>query len=262
MVYFYEKHADVKRSLYLFLFFCFGLLVASNAVASNADTLKVIKGKVISALNGEPVPFAHVVNLTRGFGASADNFGVFQIEASDKDSVYISSIGYSHLRMQLLLGERHSEAVASFFLSPVSYEIKAAVVRRWRNYEEFKHDVLALKLPDTKTERLSAYLSTITQQAVYSVPQPMGVGFGEDWYHAQKRKLNEYLVASGRKRMAEERLNPATIMRQVCCTEKNACEFLLWLNADTEYVIGAKDYDLLVYVKEKYEVWCKIFNRC
>jgi hypothetical protein len=51
-------------------------------------------------------------------------------------------------------------------------------------------------------------------------------------------------------------------MREVHCSEKYACEFLLWLNADTEYILATKEYDLLVYVKDKYATWCKIFNRC
>jgi len=261
MVYFYRKK-EVRRLHFLLFVLWFCSVAITGHAAAKSDTLKVFSGKVISSIDGEPVPFAHIVNLTRGFGTTADNFGIFRIGAADKDSLYISSIGFTHSRLKLFILSWTDTEIIPFYLSPVAYEIKAVVVQRWRDFEDFKHDFLALKLPDTKTQRLSAYLTTITKEAAYSVPQSSGIAFGEDWYHQQKRKLNEYLVASGRKRMADEKLSPTTIMREVHCSEKYACEFLLWLNADTEYVLATKEYDLLVYVKEKYATWCKIFNRC
>ncbi|SDC33420.1 peptidase associated/transthyretin-like domain-containing protein [Williamwhitmania taraxaci] len=260
MTYFYIK--KVRQYSFLLLLLCFGVFEASGATAPKSDSVRVITGKVVSLKDGEPIAFAHIVNLTRGYGATTDNFGLFRIGVGDNDSVYISSIGYSHLRMQLFLGVMSDTMRVPFYLAPISYEIEAVVARRWRDYTDFKRDFLALKLPDTKTQRLSAYLSSMSQELYLGTPKSAGVGFGEDWYHQQKRKLNEHLAATGRIRLAEEKLNPATIMREVHCSEMNACAFLLWLKADTEYVITARDYDLLAYVKVKYEVWCKVFNKC
>lgn len=252
----------MRQSCILIFLICLGALGANGAAATNSDSVRIITGKVVSSKDGEPIPFAHIVNLSRGYGATSDNFGIFRIGAADNDSIYISSIGFSHLRMQLFLREMSETQSIPFYLSPVAYQIEAVVAKRWRDYSDFKHDFLALKLPDTKTARLSAYLSVMSQEVYLGNPKSAGVGFGEDWYHQQKRKLNEHLIVTGRLRMAEEKLNPAAIMRQVHCSEQSACEFLLWLKADTEYVIGTRDYDLLTYVKEKYEVWCHTFHKC
>ncbi len=252
----------MRKLYFLFLIIWFATATIASYAAVAPDTVRVFTGKVISADDGEPVPFAHIVNLSRGFGTTADNFGIFRIGAADKDSLYLSSIGFKHLRMQLFILSWSETETLSFYLSPIAYEIKPIVVQRWRNFDDFKHDFLELKLPDTKTQQLCVYLNNITKATVFSVPPVSGFVFGEDWYHQQKRRLNEYLVASGRKRMADDKLSPSVIMREVHCSEKYACEFLLWLNADTEYILVTREYDLLVYVKEKYATWCKIFDKC
>lgn len=260
-IYIYKKIA-VRRRQDILLIGCFTLLVIHAYAASPIDSTKVISGKVISASSGEPIPYANIVNLSRSTGTTSDPFGIFHISMGTMDSLYISAIGFSTLRSKVYFLAGSDSSRRLFYLSPVSYPIKEIVVRRWRDYGQFKREFLALKLPDTKTERLTQYLATITQEAVQQVPRTSGLGFGEDWYHRQQRILDEYLVRSGRKRMADEKLNLTTVIREIHCTQEYAAEFLFWLNADTEFVLQTREYDLLVYIKEKYDEWCHLNNKC
>ena len=250
-----------------FYFFCLLVSLVFIVGRSNAqiqhDFDREDKVKVLTAKKTIfPVPFSDFVNLSRNVGRADDNvWGSISREAGRDSNANIS---FTHLRkpMPLFTLNWDSPTMVVPAMLPVDDEMDEGIPRRWHTYEEFKHEFLALKLPDTKTARLSAYLSVMSQEVYLGNPKLAGVGFGEDWYHMQKRKLTEHLVATGRIRMAEEKLSPAAVMRQVSCSEQSACEFLQWLKADTEYVIAARDYDLLAYVKEKYEVWCHIFHKC
>lgn len=252
----------MRRSARYLLTVCAALLVTHAFAVTPADSTKVISGRVVSASNGEPIPYANIVNLNRSTGTVSDPFGIFHISMAAMDSLYISAIGFATLRTKVYFLAGSDTSRRLFYLSPVSYPIKEIVVRRWHDYNQFKHEFLALKLPDTKTERLTNYLAAITKETVQQVPRTSGIGFGEDWYHRQQRILDEYLARTGRKRMADEKLNLTTVIREVHCSQEYAAQFLLWLNADTEFVLQTRDYDLLVYVKVKYDEWCHLYNKC
>ena len=238
-------------------------LLAFQAYSVNpVDSTKVISGRVVSASDGEPVPYASIVNLCRSTGTTSDPFGIFHITMATMDSLYISAIGFATLRTKVYFLAGSDTSRRLFYLTPVSYPIKEIVIRRWHDYNQFKREFLALKLPDTKTERLTNYLATITKKTVQQVPRTSGLAFGEDWYHRQQRMLDEYLARTGRRRMADEKLNLNTVIREVHCSQEYAAQFLLWLNADTEFVLQTREYDLLVYVKVKYDEWCHLYNKC
>jgi len=252
----------VRRSNKIVLIGFFAIAGGHAFGITPVDSTKIISGRVISATNGEPIPYANIVNLSKSTGTVSDPFGIFQIPMAAMDSLYISAIGFATLRTKVYFLAGSDTSRRLFYLSPVSYPIKEIVVRRWHDYNQFKREFLALKLPDTKTERLTNYLAAITKEAVQQVPQTSGIGFGEDWYHRQQRILDEYLARTGRKRMADERLNLTTVIREVHCSQEYAAQFLLWLKPDTEFVLQTRDYDLLVYVKEKYAEWCHLYNKC
>lgn len=251
----------MRQSYSLFLLVSLTFIAGNGNAQVQSDSGKT-NGKVLPSLTVFPVSFSDFVNLNRNVGATRDGFKGYMLEGVDKDTNSSLSVGNLRQPMPLFTLNWNQPTMVTHGLLLDEDEGNDFVPRRWRNFEEFKHDFLALKLTDTQTDRLTNYLAALSKEAYFGLPKPSGIGFGEDWYHQQKRKLNEYLATTGRKRMADEKLNPVVVMREVHCSEKMACEFLLWLKADTEYVIDSKQYDLLVYVKEKYEVWCKTFNKC
>jgi hypothetical protein len=60
-----------------------------------------IKGKVTSEYNGEPIPYARIINPREHGGTTSDNDGYFSINMLTDDTLIIRSIGYIEYKFTL-----------------------------------------------------------------------------------------------------------------------------------------------------------------
>lgn len=112
-----------------YLFFCVFLLFISNA---HAQSIR-IRGVVLDASSGEPIPFANGILEGTQSGFSADSSGRFQFQISEgrkRDTLLISAMGYT-LQKEAILPM--SDQYFTIELSPTLVNLKEAIIRPGEN---------------------------------------------------------------------------------------------------------------------------------
>ena len=79
--------------------FAFSQEKQSNATVN--DSIKILKGRIISVTNKKPLQSAHVINLNSVVGIITNSEGEFQIPAQANDTISISYIGYQSIKLKV-----------------------------------------------------------------------------------------------------------------------------------------------------------------
>lgn len=174
--------------MYRHLFVVFSLLfILSHRLAGQEDSsgIKVFSGSVVDDSLGILLPFAHIWNeSTRQSGFSNDH-GEFSIKVRGQDTLVFTTLGY--FSEVVVVSNSSLNHPVEVRLSPKRYEIGEVVVRRFRNYESFKYQVLNLDLPEEKTADLQAIIKVTStaaaleadrERAVKDKQDGFGSGFG------------------------------------------------------------------------------------
>lgn len=133
------------------------LLFFSQRLAGQVDStsIQVFSGKIIDDSLAYALPSVHLWNESTRMGSISNDSGEFSIHASNQDTLVFSAIGYfSHVLV--VSSSMNQKAVVR--LKPKTYEINELVVRRFRNYESFKYQVIHLDLPENQIAEVREHL--------------------------------------------------------------------------------------------------------
>lgn len=89
-----------KNKLFLFFFFLLSIVTFSQ---TQTDSLKVtqLKGQVIDSETKNPLSASHILNLNSVTGTITDDKGFFEILAKANDTVMVSYLGYSSIKIKV-----------------------------------------------------------------------------------------------------------------------------------------------------------------
>lgn len=127
--------------LFLLLLAC--LQLSAQEVPSSGPWL--LQGQLMDAENKDPIPFAHITNLQRGFRALSDSSGLFRLPASEGDSLLISSVSYGQHKV---LAPAKGEKLFLIELAPNVYELEEVVVQSLPSERRFKEMLLGMDSPE------------------------------------------------------------------------------------------------------------------
>ncbi|MBX2871430.1 MAG: thioredoxin family protein [Saprospiraceae bacterium] len=117
------NHVGIKR-LIAFLLMC-----SLQVCYSSAQTYIDISGKVIDAVDGTPLAFAHVTILNGSVGTTTNTDGFFRLRLPDwfkNDSLKISYLGYQSKRLSVISLSKAENLIS---LSPEGINLQEIVVR-------------------------------------------------------------------------------------------------------------------------------------
>ena len=88
---------NLYKSLFLLFFF-----TAFNLFAqSNKQGVKLLKGQVVDSESQKPLSASHILNLNSVTGTITDDEGFFEITASANDTVMVSYLGHSSIKIKV-----------------------------------------------------------------------------------------------------------------------------------------------------------------
>jgi hypothetical protein len=102
-----------------------------------------IKGTIVSADNGEPVPYAHIINPKVHGGTTSNTDGYFSINMLTEDTLIIRSIGF--VDYLFTINEFPPKDKYEIKMNPVRYLLNEVTVNEKNNLKE------QLGLPNAKT---------------------------------------------------------------------------------------------------------------
>lgn len=129
-----------QKKIFIFIglmFLGFGMF------AQNIDLYIVnIRGKVTGAEDGEPIPYAHVINPREHGGTTTNADGIFSLRMFTEDTLIIRAVGF--VDQKFFIQEFPPKDLYEIVLKPIRYLINEVTVSEKLNMREH------LGLPDAK----------------------------------------------------------------------------------------------------------------
>jgi hypothetical protein len=130
----------IRKTIIFFMFFLGFIQIKAQVIDLYVAN---IKGVITSAENGEPIPFAHVINPREHAGTTSNADGFFSINMLTEDTLTIRSMGY--VEYKFTLKEFTPKEQYEIVMKPLSYELNEISVNGNQSMRK------QLGLPDAET---------------------------------------------------------------------------------------------------------------
>jgi len=230
------------------------------------DTAEDLKGIIVNEYTFEYISLVHIYNERTRRTTVSDTSGYFTARVNSRDTLVFSAIGY-FLKAVCITDSMLKEESVFLELLPRKYEILEARVYALGTYEQFKQKVLALKLPDTRTDKLRKSLYDISRQTgkevkyqqdmdklsrgvLYSVPilTPDEIAMIRLKKIKEKEKIKNIIY---------EKFNPEIVGELTGLNGDELIEFMVFCNFSEKFLMVTNQYYILVRVLEKLEEFKK-----
>ncbi len=227
----------------------------------------IAHGIIVDKSTSNPIAFVHIYNESQRRGYIANEEGRFRILASEGDTLVLSALGY--LGKVVFISDSCIHSDFTIKLITQVYQIEEVAVRAFRDYEDFKKQFLALRLPETETTRLRENLRLIARQEATNAANNKKAS---DAYTTKtntelvtvsvpilsredKQRLNyaEVLKKEARQRVIDKKYNREIIYKVTQLSEDEITEFMGFCNFSEEYLYHATEYEILVKIEEKFK---------
>jgi len=226
------------------LFILFLLFSALNPLYSqeNSDSLITIKGTVIDTTAYVGFYNMMVVNKTAGKGIFGDYHGTFEITVNKNDLVAVSVVGYQTVNLNFKDKPYQPVYEVTIYLKMLAYSSDEVIVTPLKTLEELQEERANIAKREVPTVTLeNAFTSPIT--ALY-------MAFSKR--EQTKRLVADMEYADQQHDVIREILRLYVHHDIIDLSDDDLEEFIVFLNLNPEFLQTASDYDLIVYIKDKY----------
>ena len=260
--------AQGMKTIFMLLFLLIAGLARSQLLVQQ---IKIARGMIINDSTSRNIAFVHIYNESQRKGYITDEEGRFKIPASNGDTLVVSALGYNG--RVVTVSDSCFHPGITIKLLPRIYEIEEVTIRALMDYEDFKRQFLALKLPETETTLLRENLAILSQKTAKEAHYEKEV---EDMLQKpstefftvsvpilsrdDKQRLNfiEVLKKEERQRVIEKKYNREIIYKVTQLEEDEITEFMGYCNFSEEFLYKANPYDILVKIEEKFKEFKKL----
>ena len=252
---------QVNESMYRIVVLAFPLLIiGSLSVSGQLDSITVgtVSGTIIDDSLEYTIPSVHLWNESSRMGSVSNTDGEFRIAARNQDTIVFSAIGYYSqvIRASSILNEG-----VVIRLKQKKYEIDELVVKRFRSYESFIHQVVHHDLPESEISETKEQLDlTLTLAAVesdreratkdkletgrFGIITPLGKGIDR-----QKAFRNKTLRLEEKRRVIESKFNRNMVGDITKLEGEELTEFIALCNFSEDYLYKT---DLATIIEDMY----------
>lgn len=238
------------------------LFILSQRLAGQVDSSssKVFSGIIIDDSLTYAIPSVHIWNESTRMGSISNASGEFSLNVRSQDTIVFSAIGYlsyvmvvpSSLNQQLVIR-----------LEPKKYEIGEVVVRRFRNYESFKYQVLHHSVPEEaadlkaqiKVTSINVALETDRERAIeekletgrFGYITPLGKGIDR-----QKAFREKTLNLKHREKVIHAKFNRELVADITHLDGDELTEFIALCDYSEEYLYETDLYTIIDDMQAKF----------
>lgn len=230
-----------------------------TAIASLAQS-DLLKGKVIDAETGFPVPYASILLVNKSQGMGANNEGRFQFKIESGDTLQISSIGYETLTLAFIPSELDLTKVNIFKLKPAVYELDSVEIYELSDnfyLKKPKRDTLDIGLVLPEKVRDWNQMQTLPLKNGDAGIVITGIFNDFDKSIKQQRIINEFNKAAefAKQRQAEREryFNKELVKRVTRIDDRVIDEFMEFCNFLDGQIIGKSEYEITLLILKKYK---------
>jgi hypothetical protein len=222
---------------------------------------KVFSGRIVDDSLGYALPYVHLWNESTRMGVISNDSGEFSIHVRIQDTLVFSAIGYFS---QVIIVSSSTDQEAVIRLKPKKYEIGEVVVRRFRNYESFKYQVLHLDLSEPRTDDLRSYIKVTSIAAALEADRERAIedkvetgrfgyitplGGGIDRQKAFNEKISNL---KKRERVISAKFNREMVGDLTQLEGDELTEFIALCNFSEDYLYETDFYTIMEALYEKF----------
>ena len=241
---------------------CITVLYGLTATEAQQIT---IKGQVIDAATHEVVRFAHVENFSQGQTTFTDTSGIFNLEGREGDTLIFSAIGFFYKKVVVTDSLMSLPSIPVFQIDERVYDLAGATIYTPGTYQQFKHDVISLDIPETETDRLRKNLAIISRN-VGKEAYDEAVAKGEldtglipilkirTADEKARIRLENVRKQEERKKLIYTKYNADIVKKITGLTDDDeVISFMLFCDFKDEYLMEVNPLDLLEEIAKKFE---------
>lgn len=212
------------------------------------DSLITIKGKVVDTSKMVSFYNVMIVNKTEGKGIFGSYDGTFSITVKKSDLIGFSVTGYKTQTMSFKNKAYKKEYYVTIYLEMLSVTAEKVVVKPYKTLKELQEERAAI--------------------AKREVPQITGVNVLQSpitalYMQFSKREKTKRLIAEmeyeDQKREVVKEILRVYVHNDIIDLEDDEFDaFITFLNLNEYFLKTASDYELIVYIKYKFEHFQKI----
>lgn len=182
-----------------------------------------------------------IINKSAGRGVFGKPDGTFSITVNPGDSIYFMVTGYEAIKMKAIADSSCRHEFRSF-LKLVEYKKEEVVVYPVKTLTQIKEE--RERLAQTETRIVTGY------QALQSPITALYQEFSRR--ERMKKKVAELQYQDQMEQVVKELLRAYVSYDIIELDEAEFLDFVIFLNLNEEFLKKASDYDLIIYIKEKY----------
>ena len=223
--------------------------VATSGQAQNYnDSLVTIKGQVLDTNYSVGFYNLVVLNKTVGKGIFGEYTGRFSITLKKSDTIGISVRGYQTIYVSYRDSSYKKVYNDKFYIQPLEYTAEEVIVRPLKTLEELKEERASISKREVPTVTVA--------NAIQSPITALYLAFSKR--EKTKRFVAEMEFKDQQNDVVREILRVYVHNDIFDLTKDDFDEFIRFLNLNTNFLMTATDYELVTYIKGKFEHFQKI----
>lgn len=223
----------------------FLLLLAPAVLQAQSQRIKV-SGKVSDLNTGKPLQYAFVVIHRTQNGIFCDSGGRFSLEARPNDTLLISQTGYLIEKIFLSNYPDKDSVHLNLALAMKPVQLKTFTIKAPKTFEQI--------LADLETEeRKKAGKSIPLADAINSPITYLYQQFSRQ--EQSRQKIAALRSEEAKKALFRELFTRYMLAHIIDLDENEMDEFILWSQIGEAYQRFETEYDLVVFVKEKFRLY-------
>jgi hypothetical protein len=230
-----------------------------------AQKASVIIGRVISASTKQPVSYTFILNRSRKTSLSCDTSGYFRISASREDTLIVSRIGFYQKMVVVSDSILRLHKILTIGLFEKAYDLKTVNIIGLGTYQQFKRQIVTMKLPVDSFQINPAITKAFKQKVVILQPQmaipimsPVTLLYnafskeGKSLRKLAKENEKDHQVQSYKGKYSPEIVSQLTGLKEL-----ELEKFMKYCNLDINFISSSNEYDIAERVLILYKQYCE-----
>ncbi|MCF6341347.1 MAG: hypothetical protein L3J31_00890 [Bacteroidales bacterium] len=173
-----------------------------------SDELFLLQGRILSADSLLPIQNAHVISKFNRWGTISDNKGDFAMLVNRKDSLLITSVGFSQLILFLNDSVQHSPPPFRIYMTKDTIMMNEFIIHAFWDYTTFKQIIINMKPLDFDFTRVDFEENLLLSLPMTGAGISGPVGLLYNYFNKEERlkrhllknrkRYNELMIQMGR----------------------------------------------------------------
>lgn len=252
-----KKHTFIA----LLIIFTGTISISAQNEPDTDSTIVHLTGKLTDDA-GKAIPFAHVINLRRGYATISDTSGVFHMLGFQHDSIRMSAIGFITKRISIGQIQLLSDTLSVIILDKKTYDLSTVNIYELR-WQVFKSEFMEESVEEDETaERITIWMNSLFPAGELRMIYQGARGVGFQLPYKGKAEKQRRIVAAEEKKyqLIQPKFNDKLITNLTDLKGEAITDFINYCNFEESFLIHASEYDIIEAIQKNWEQYKKVMS--